>query len=260
MKSLANVQKENGYTAIANEIIEQLVKRPLNGTQWRIVAVIWRYTYGFSRREHRISESFIVKATGISRRFVSSELAKLIEQRIIIVVMPSSFTESRVLSFNKDYDTWRGTKIQQGNNASSVEQKCTSTGEGLFHSTVEQSFHQENNYLKQNKYTCEFESFWKEYPRKVGKGDAFKVWKARIKEKCKPEDMIQAATNYAVECKKKGTETEYVKHPKTFLSKTKPYSDYLKTEENHNGKTENVRKDIIKAPEWFVEKAGGNSE
>ena len=68
---MANPQKENGYTPIANEILEQLVRLPLNGTQWDIIIVICRYTYGYSRKEHPVSESFIAKVTGISKRHIS---------------------------------------------------------------------------------------------------------------------------------------------------------------------------------------------
>jgi len=41
---MANPQKENGYTPVANEILDELVKLPLNGTQLRIICVVWRFT------------------------------------------------------------------------------------------------------------------------------------------------------------------------------------------------------------------------
>lgn len=66
-------------------------------------------------------------------------------------------------------------------------------------------------------YTPEFEKFWELYLNKTGKKDAFKAWNARIKEKIPSADMIQAAKNYMAECRCKGTEAQYMKHPKTFL-------------------------------------------
>jgi phage replication O-like protein O len=146
---MARPQKENGYTPIANEIIDNIIQLPLNGTQWRILAVIWRYTYGFSRKEHSVSEAFISKATGISKRFVSSELKKLIEQKIILITKPSTYIEPRILKFNKDYEQWYRTIVLQVNDSSTGEQKQASTVEQSFYSTDEQSFYQDKQKDKQ---------------------------------------------------------------------------------------------------------------
>lgn len=83
---------------------------------------------------------------------------------------------------------------------------------------------------KRNKteYTTEFESFWSLYPRKVGKGEAYKCYKARLKDGWNPSELIEAAQNYAQEVAKKRTEQEYIKHPKTFLSANTPFADYIK--------------------------------
>jgi hypothetical protein len=81
------------------------------------------------------------------------------------------------------------------------------------------------------KYTEEFELFWFEYPRKIGKGDAFRAWNSRLKDKIIAGNLILAAKNYSKHCKEKNTDIEYIKHPKTFLSKSEPYRDYVKTDE-----------------------------
>lgn len=78
-----------------------------------------------------------------------------------------------------------------------------------------------------NEYTPEFESFWKEYPRKVDKGAAWKAWKARIKEGESPQNMRFAAIQYAIDCRRLHREPEYIKHAKTFLGETRAYKDYL---------------------------------
>lgn len=85
----------------------------------------------------------------------------------------------------------------------------------------------QNNNNGQNEYTTEFEEFWKHYPRKVGKREAFAKWKTRLKQGETPERLLQACINYAKECKRLGTEKQFIKHPKTFLSDKKPYEDYL---------------------------------
>ena len=67
-------------------------------------------------------------------------------------------------------------------------------------------------------YSAEFECFWETYPRKVDKSRAFKTWKARVKDGATPGGIIQAAVNYANECKRNGTEEQFIKHPATFLN------------------------------------------
>lgn len=103
-------QLEDGYTRIANEILEQISKMPINGTQFRILMVIWRYTYGYNRKECEISSKFIAEASGLSERQVRRELKKLIDMNIIKVVKEATFTSPRILAFNKYYDTWQVTK------------------------------------------------------------------------------------------------------------------------------------------------------
>lgn len=105
---LASPQKENGYTPIANEILDQLVKLSLNGTQLRIVIVVWRYTYGFSRRQHNLSINFILKAMGLQKtqyKQVSREIKKLFDIGLLHEVSKSD-DKTRVISFNKNYDLW----------------------------------------------------------------------------------------------------------------------------------------------------------
>ena len=41
---MANPQIENGYTVIANEILDHLYKQSLNGTELKVVMCILRYT------------------------------------------------------------------------------------------------------------------------------------------------------------------------------------------------------------------------
>ncbi|WP_187298829.1 replication protein [Geobacillus thermoleovorans] len=104
---MVDVQLENGYTKIANEILERLALTKLSPTQFRLVLVIWRYTYGFNRKDHEMSLSFLAEATGVHKQRVKQELDKLIESNIIIVTEEGTFSKSRKLAFNKDYDTWR---------------------------------------------------------------------------------------------------------------------------------------------------------
>lgn len=78
-----------------------------------------------------------------------------------------------------------------------------------------------------SRYAEGFLQFWEAYPRKLGKGDAYKKYQARRKDGFSDEELIQSAKNYAAECRSRRTEKEYIKHPKTFLSDSLPFTDYL---------------------------------
>ena len=140
---MSGPQKENGYTPIANEIMEAVAKLKINATQFRILIVVWRYTYGFSRKEHYLSESFISKATGIHKKQIGRELALLIERNILIEVKPPSFSSTRVLKFNKHYKRWQSTKTLTGS------ETVAQTGSELVDSPGSELVDQDKQNLKQ---------------------------------------------------------------------------------------------------------------
>ncbi|AQX52860.1 replication protein [Bacillus altitudinis] len=103
---MANVQLENGYTKIANTIFEEIAKIKLSPTQYRLLFVIWRFTYGFNRKEHNLSLNFLSQATGCDSRQIQRELKRLEERRIIFQKIKAG--SYRKISFNKNYDEWVG--------------------------------------------------------------------------------------------------------------------------------------------------------
>ena len=102
---MANPQLNNGHTRIANEIFEQMMKTNLNGTQFRLVMAIWRYTYGFQRKANEMSTSFLAKAIEANRNQINRELSVLIDRNIITVIGIGS-KGARVMGFNKNHKEW----------------------------------------------------------------------------------------------------------------------------------------------------------
>lgn len=226
---MADVQKENGYTPIANDILDHLVKLPLSGAQLRIIIVIWRFTYGFSRKDHELSEAFLVKATGLSKKTISNELKRLIDLNLIKIVKASTFTTAKVITFNKDFDTWNSrTILPQGNNPSTVEEKYNSTVEQSFHSTGEQSFPQDKQIYKTNIKTKSiddfFEMIWSKYPRKEGKGSISKTQKKKL-YKIGSEEMLRCIDRYKEKIEAEGIENRFIKQGSTFFNSG--YVDFL---------------------------------
>ncbi|WP_211746378.1 replication protein [Paenibacillus sp. Marseille-Q4541] len=103
---MASPQTQNGYTSIANEILEQIARRRFNGVQRSIIDVIWRYTYGFRRKEHQLANGFIAEAIDADLKGVKVELTRLIEWNVITVTKEGAGSRPRTLSFNKNYDQW----------------------------------------------------------------------------------------------------------------------------------------------------------
>lgn len=97
---MVNPQLENGYTSIANEILEKVVATRLPANEYRILLFIIRKTYGFHKKEDRISLTQFQKALGVSRPTVSKSLKNLITRNMVVR------TPLLALKFNKHWDSW----------------------------------------------------------------------------------------------------------------------------------------------------------
>lgn len=105
---MANPQKENGYTAIANEILEQLVKANLNGTEMSIVLYVLRKTYGYQKKQDAISYSQFLNIIPVTRPTLWKSLKILQLVKIIkLVKRGDSKKASNLYAFNKNYDEWQ---------------------------------------------------------------------------------------------------------------------------------------------------------
>jgi len=96
-------QLEDGYTRIADTILEKVAQTKLNGTQFRILMIVWRSTYGWQKKEHELSETFLSKATNIHKQQIKRELRTLIQSEILTVIKEPTFNTGRVIAFNKNY-------------------------------------------------------------------------------------------------------------------------------------------------------------
>jgi phage replication O-like protein O len=102
---MADVQKENGYTALANKIVEALARVNLTAYEWRVLCVILRKTYGWQKKSDAISRSQFVAMTGIDERNLDRTIKQL-EQKHIITVERHT-TKTAVYSFQKDHERWQ---------------------------------------------------------------------------------------------------------------------------------------------------------
>ena len=102
---MANPQKENGFTAIANEIMEALYKANLPGQAFRLVLLVLRKTYGYQKKEDAISLSQMERETGIHHVRCSQLIKDLVLAQILTVSVNINGIGKKYI-FNKDFDKW----------------------------------------------------------------------------------------------------------------------------------------------------------
>lgn len=219
-------QLENGYTRIANELLEKVIATPFIATHLKIILVCWRYTYGFQKKQTELSESYISKATGISKRYISQEMKILIDCKVLKVIEDSTYTRPRVIAFNKNYMEWEyGTTVPQVKCNSTDEPEHSTTVEPQFNTTVEPQFHQKRKHKENlNIYSADFEKFYSLYPNPQNKQQSFKNWKTCLK-KHSVEELLKASENYKNSVE--GRDRQYIKTSSNFLGRDKFYIDFL---------------------------------
>lgn len=105
---MANPQKENGFTPIANEILEATAGASLNGTQLRILLLLWRNSYGFHQHSCPLPLSYLAKMLRGSKSTIARQVKKLEFMGVISVVSPEKQDghTPKSYAFNKDYAQW----------------------------------------------------------------------------------------------------------------------------------------------------------
>lgn len=104
-----NPQKENGYTPIANELLEQIISFDFTKRQLIVILTIARMTYGYSKKSDALSGWQIAEITKLDRSDVSKTIAELIKMNV--VTKHENGRESHgvlvhEISINKLYKTW----------------------------------------------------------------------------------------------------------------------------------------------------------
>ncbi|HFV9307447.1 TPA: replication protein [Citrobacter freundii] len=73
----------NGYTKVANEIQQLKPRLRMSGREWQCFeAVIW-LTYGWNKKQDRVTNTVIAELTGLSDTHVSDAIKALAERKII---------------------------------------------------------------------------------------------------------------------------------------------------------------------------------
>lgn len=121
---MASPQTEDGFTRIANEIIEAIYKVNLSAYESRVMWFLFRKTYGFQKKTDRIALSQFAKEIGIDRRLVHRAIKNLSSKNMIVISKDDRNHVS--YGFQKNYKKWntlslRSTVIHTDDKVSSGE-------------------------------------------------------------------------------------------------------------------------------------------
>ncbi len=102
---MANPQWENGFTKLANEIIENLCLINLSPYESRVIWFVLRKTYGFQKKIDKISLSQFAEALQLDRNNVNRAIGRLIKKNMLVV----SKDHNNHISYGlqKDYEKWK---------------------------------------------------------------------------------------------------------------------------------------------------------
>lgn len=101
----------NGYTKVANEIQQLKPRLRLSGREWQCFeAVIW-LTYGWNKKQDRVTNTVIAELTGLSDTHVSDALKSLAERKIIFSQKQGMM---KIVGVNTDLSAWILDKPETG--------------------------------------------------------------------------------------------------------------------------------------------------
>jgi phage replication O-like protein O len=106
-------QLENGYTRIANELLEKLILLHLTGRELSILLFIMRKTYGFQKKSDRIALSQFIDATNFDRKSIC-RLVNNLENRGILLKIKGGAGHASVYGINSKTDEWVVAQLPRG--------------------------------------------------------------------------------------------------------------------------------------------------
>ncbi|ENL8513188.1 replication protein [Providencia rettgeri] len=91
---------EDGYTRIANDLLEAAMSSDLTARQLKVFLAIVRKTYGFSKKLDRITNTQIASMTGIHHTHVCKAKNEMIAMNIVI-------SSGNQIGINKAFNEWK---------------------------------------------------------------------------------------------------------------------------------------------------------
>lgn len=122
------VDTENGYTRIANELLEAVIGSGLTQNQLLITLAVIRKTYGYNKTSDWVGNAQLSELTGLPVTRCSTERNKLVKMNVLSVT-------GRLVGINKEVAAWK-TKFNGISKAFTEPVKFTESVKELFTESV----------------------------------------------------------------------------------------------------------------------------
>lgn len=123
---MSNPQTEDGYTRIANELLDAILRYPFTKRELNIVLAVIRKTYGYNKKSDDMTLTQLADLANIDLAHVSRTVAALVDKNVLL---KQQGRYGYVLGINKKYSTWKPCQI--GNLAKTARQPCQNSKESL---------------------------------------------------------------------------------------------------------------------------------
>ena len=131
----------NGYTKVANEIQKLKPRLRLSGREWQCFeAVIW-LTYGWNKKQDRVTNTVIAELTGLSDSHVSDAIKALTERKIIFCQKQGVM---KIVGVNTEISAWVLDKPKTGRKLPESGKSFPKTGK-VFPETVDTQYKNKNS-------------------------------------------------------------------------------------------------------------------
>jgi len=105
--SLESPQLEDGFTPIANGIMDALARTRFSGYERSVLDFLFRKTYGWSKKSDLIALSQFVDATRIAKPHIVRTIKKLVDRNVILRTVAQIGNTTLVrYEFNKHWGEW----------------------------------------------------------------------------------------------------------------------------------------------------------
>lgn len=96
---------EDGYTRIANSLLEALYKTPILSRESRVLLFIIRQTYGFGHKSRELSNGFIAAGTGINAKHISEIIKGLVSANVLTKEQAQG-RKPQIIGINTQLEKW----------------------------------------------------------------------------------------------------------------------------------------------------------
>ena len=112
-----NPQKENGFTPIANELMDVFCQLNLTSREWQVFLFVLRKLYGWKKTADVIPLSQFVKGTHLDRKTICRSINSLVGKKLLD---RSTNPRGTAYHFNKHYLSWKATSVGHATKASGI--------------------------------------------------------------------------------------------------------------------------------------------